>query len=135
MLVIRQEQIDAMARAIFIRRLYAAFTRDIPSFAVCEPDERSAFISQALSLAETKGFKTEQGFASYALALWWLGVDFEEKSQELEALLKSNYPETRKAYAMNEWVQVLIGDPDNVAAADEALRQGLSRSEAWGPPQ
>jgi len=39
---------------------------------------------------------TEQGIASYALAVWWLGLDFEEASEALKALLECNYPEVRK---------------------------------------
>ena len=85
-------------------------------------------------LAESKGLKTEQGLASYALAVWWLGVDFEEKSQALQALMQSSYPEVRRFQAMNEWVNAMIGHPESVGAADEALKQGLRLTELWGPP-
>ena len=133
-LTVRKEQVDAISRVRFVEKLNAAFSRDVPGFAESAPDDRKTFLTLAISLAETKGLKTEQGLASYALALWWLGVDFELKSKELESLLESDCPEVRKIYAMNEWVNAVIGDPKNIAAADEAMRQGVKRTEAWGPP-
>jgi hypothetical protein len=134
MLKITKEQSDRMTRNMFIRKLIAAFSRDIPSFAACDWEEREFFLTEAVLLAESKGFQTEQGLASYALAVWWLGVDFEEKSQALQALMQSTYPEVRKVQAMNEWVNAMIGHPESVAAADEALKQGLRLTEPWGPP-
>ena len=134
MLIIRNEQMESMSRARFVEKLDTAFSRDIPAFAAASSEDRRTFLTLAISLAETKGLKTEQGLASYALALWWLGVDFEDKSKELEALLESDYPEVRKIQAMNEWVNALIGNPANIAAADEAMRRGLKLTEAWGPP-
>jgi hypothetical protein len=134
MLKISKEQSEQMARYIFLDKLVAAFSRDIPSFAACDWEDRKSFLSEAVSLAASKGFKTEQGLASYALAVWWLGVDFENKSKELESLLQSSYPEVRKVQAMNEWVNAMIGNPKSVAAADEALKKGLRLTEPWGPP-
>jgi hypothetical protein len=134
MLKITKEQSDRMTRDMFIRKLIAAFSRDIPSFAACDWEDRDFFLTEAVLLAESKGFQTEQGLASYALAVWWLGVDFEEKSQALQALMQSTYPEVRKVQAMNEWVNAMIGHPESVAAADEALKQGLRLTEPWGPP-
>ena len=133
MLRIRPEQMDQMARGMFIRKLDAAFTRDIPGFADLDcDDDRTEFLKQSILAAESKGFKTEQGIASYALAVWWLGLDFECASEELKTLLKSDYPEVRKAHAMNEWVQAAIGNPESIAAADEKLKQALAVTEAWG---
>jgi hypothetical protein len=134
MLRITKEQSDWMARDMFIRKLIAAFSRDIPSFAACDWEDREFFLTEAVLLAESKGFQTEQGLASYALAVWWLGVDFEEKSQALQALMQSTYPEVRKVQAMNEWVNAMIGHPESVSAADEALKQGLRLTKPWGPP-
>jgi|GEM_PF-1108267 len=131
---ISKKQSDQTARDIFLQRLVAAFSRDIPSFAAGEWEDRKSFLSEAVLLAESKGFQTEQGLASYALAVWWLGVDFEEKSQALQSLMHSTYPEVRKVQAMNEWVNAMIGHPDSLAAADEALEQGLRLTEPWGPP-
>jgi hypothetical protein len=133
-LIIRDEQMESMTRSRFVDKLDAAFSRDLPEFAAATSEDRRTFLTLAISLAEAKGLKTEQGLASYALALWWLGVDFEEKSKELEALLESGYPEVRKIQAMNEWVNSLIGNPANIAAADEAMRRGLKLTEPWGPP-
>ena len=135
MLIVRKEQMDSMARARFVEKLDIAFSRDIPGFSECEQDERRIFLAETISLGEAIGLRTEQGLASYALALWWLGVDFETKSTELESLMQSDYPEVRKIQAMNEWVNAIIGDPENVAAADEALKQGLKLTEPWGPPR
>jgi len=131
---ISKKQSDQTARDIFLQRLVAAFSRDIPSFAACEWQDRKSFMSEAVLLAESKGFKTEQGLASYALAVWWLGADFEEKSQALQSLMQSTYPEVRKLQAMNEWVNAMIGNPESVSAADKALKQGLRLAEPWGPP-
>ena len=47
-------------------------------------------------------------------------------------LLLGDYPEVRKIYAMNEWVNAMIDDHKNIAAADEALLQGVKHTEAWG---
>jgi len=133
MLKISKEQCERMARDMFLNKLVAAFSREIPSFAACDREDRKFFLTEAVLLAESKGFKTEQGLASYALAVWWLGVDFEEKSQALQALMQSIYPEVRKIQAMNEWVNAMIGDPKSMATADEALKQGLTLTEPWGP--
>lgn len=132
MLRIRPEQMDQMARGMFIRKLDAAITRDIPGFADLDSDDRTEFLKQSILAAESKGLKTEQGIASYVLAVWWLGLDFECTSEELKTLLKSDYPEVRKAHAMNEWVQAAIGNPESIAAADEKLKQALAVTEAWG---
>ena len=131
---ISKKQSNQTARDIFLQRLVAAFSRDIPSFAACDWEDRKSFLSGAVLLAESKGFQTEQGLASYALAVWWLGVDFEEKSQALQSLMERTYPEVRKVQAMNEWVNAMIGRPESVAAADEALKQGLRLTEPWGSP-
>jgi hypothetical protein len=132
MLKIRQEQVDYMARAKIIRKMDAAFTRDVPGFVDLTEAERAEFFNQSVSTAQMKGLKTEQGVASYALAVWWLGLDFEAASEELVALLNSDYPEVRKVHAMNEWVHTAIGAPDDIAAADAKLTQALEVTKAWG---
>ncbi len=129
---IRSEKIDELARAAFIEKLDAAFARDLQDYIGLDRYDRYAFLSLATALAETKGLVTEQGIASYALALWYLGVDFEEKSGELESLLASHYPEVRKVHAMNQWVEAVIGDPDDIAAADQAMKRALNLTEPWG---
>jgi hypothetical protein len=132
MLIIRTEQMDQMARGIFIGKLDAAFTRDVPGFVELGKDDRTEFFKQCILTAESRGLKTEQGIASYALAVWWLGLEFESASKELQALLDGDYPEVRKVHAMNEWVHAVTGDPDNIGAADEKLKQALAVTEAWG---
>lgn len=129
---IRTEKIDEMALAAFIQRLDSAFARDLQDYNDIGRRERYQFLSLAVTLAETKGFVTEQGIASYALALWCLGLDFEEKSDELESLLRSVHPEVCRVHALNKWVQAVIGDPDDIAAADEAMRSALKVTEPWG---
>ena len=128
----RTEQMDRLAHAVFIEKLDAAFSRDLPDFKEIDRDERHEFLSLAIAFAETKGLRSEQGLASYALALWYLGVDFEEQSKELAALLESSYPEVRKVHAMNEWVEAVTGDPDDITAADKAMKRALELTEAWG---
>ena len=129
---IRSDKIDELARAAFMERLDAAFRRDLQDYMEIDRNERYEFLALAMALAETKGFQTEQGIASYALALWYLGVDFEEKSTALESLLTSIYPEVRKVHAMNKWVEAVIGDPDNIAAADQAMKSALNVTGPWG---
>lgn len=132
MLKIRQEQMDQMARAMIIRKMDAAFMRDVPGFAELADADRAEFFDQSVSTAQANGLKTEQGVASYALAVRWLGLDFEAASEKLVALLNSAYPEVRKVHAMNEWVHAALGAPDDIAAADEKLIQALEVTEAWG---
>lgn len=129
---IRSDKIDDLARAAFFERLDAAFARDLQEYVEIDRGERYEFLSLAMALAETKGLVTEQGIASYALALWYLGIDFEERSTELDALLASLYPEVRKVHAMNRWVEAVIGDPEDIAAADQAMRRALKLTDPWG---
>ena len=129
---IGSEQMNRLAHAAFMEKLHAAFSRDLPDFKEIDRDERHEFLFLAIALAEAKGFESEQGIASYALALWYLGVDFEERSQELESLLKSSYAEVRKVHAMNQWVEVAMGDPNDMPAADQAMKRALELTEAWG---
>ena len=128
----RTEQMDWLAHAVFIEKLDTAFSRDLPDFKGIDRGERYEFLSLAIAFAETKGLTSEQGLASYALALWYLGVDFEERSKELEALLESSYPEVCKVHAMNEWVEAVMGDPNDITLADKAMKRALELTEAWG---
>lgn len=132
MLTITEEQKNQMRRERMIEKLDVAFSRDIPNFSALDDSDRRYFISEAITIANALGFETEQGAASYALAIWWLGIDFENKSKDLQELLESNYPEVRRVHAMNEWVNAVIGDPENIAAADQVMRQALEQTEAWG---
>lgn len=129
---IGSEKIDELARAAFTEKLDAAFCRDLQDYIRIDQDERYQFLALAMALAETQGFSTEQGIASYTLALWYLGVDFEEKSDELAALLTAPYPEVRRVHAMNKWVESMIGAPDNIELADQAINSALKQTEAWG---
>jgi hypothetical protein len=85
-----------------------------------------------MAAAERIGLTTEQGIASYALAVWWLGLDFETMSEELKTLLRSGLPEVRKAHATNEWADAALGSPDNLTAAAEKLTEALKLTEPWG---
>ena len=129
---ISQDDRDLLANQMFLEKQNAAFLLSVPGFDDLSENDRMEFLKMTKLAAEAEGLRTEQGIVSYALAVWWLGFEFAQLSQELESLLKSSYPEVRKVHAMNEWVNALIGDPDNVAAADEKLKQGLARTEAWG---
>ncbi|MBJ6799955.1 hypothetical protein [Geomonas propionica] len=129
---IRVEQMNEVARAEFVERLDAALMRDLSDYYKIGRDQRLEFLTAAVELAENKGFKSEQGVASYVLALWYLDIDFEEKSSALESLLTSPLPEVRRVRALNLWVETVLGDPDNIAAADDALRRSLQLTEPWG---
>lgn len=117
---------------MFVAKLGAEFCKNIPDFSGLEPETRHDFLMGCLSAAKANGLLTEQGVASYALGKWWLGESFEEKSRYLRSLFMSNFPETRKVYAMNEWISAVIGEPENMASADEKLKQGFYRTGAWG---
>jgi hypothetical protein len=129
---VREDQIDLLARARFVQKLDAAFTRDVPGFGDADEEGRINFLVTCLLAADVKGLKTEQGVASYALGAWWLGVGFEQKSRYLEALLMSSFPELRRVYAMNEWVHTILGEPENISSADEDLKNAFYRTSAWG---
>jgi hypothetical protein len=132
MLKMAQERMDQIARGIFLEKMNRQFLQNVPPYVELPEDLRKDFLQASIPMAEEKGLKTEQGIVSYALAVLYLGLDFEKESEELQALLQSDYPETRKVHAMNEWVQAMIGDPDNVAAADQKLKQALELSKPWG---
>ena len=127
-----KKQITIMGQATFIKKLEHAFCRDITEFAELGSDERAEFLVTCLFMAESRGLITEQGIASYSLVAWWLGIGFEEKSKYLISLFKSKFPEVRKVYAMNEWGHIMIGNPNNLTAADEKLKQSFYRTKAWG---
>lgn len=131
-MIIREEQKKQMVRGILAQKLQAAFMRDVPGFKTLSDSDRQYFISEAMTIADAVGFKSEQGIASYAMAIWWLGVDFESKSKKLQEVLESKYPEVRRIHAMNEWVDAAIGDPESIAAADAAIEQSLELTKPWG---
>lgn len=129
---IRREVMDEVAQAAFLEKLDALFCRDLADYREIASGERLEFMSAAIALAGTKGFKTEQGIASYALALWYLGGGFEERSEALASLLKGPYHEVRRIHAMNCWVDCVTADPDNIEAADEAIKESLKLTAPWG---
>jgi hypothetical protein len=127
---LHQDQAQRVAQAIFMEKLERVFCRDLPVFRRMSPEARSGFLGACMYNAESRGLVTEQGIASYILAAWFLDIGFEEKSRYLMALLAGHFPEVRKAYAMNEWVHAIIGEPENIAAADEKLKQAFYRTPA-----
>lgn len=129
---IRVEMMNDVAHAAFVEKLDAAFLRDLAYYPEIDRDQRREFLAAAIQLAKAKGFQSEQGIASYTLALWYLDIDFEGKSGELESLLASSLPEVRRVHAMNLWVEALLGEPDNIAAADEAIKRSLKLTEPGG---
>ena len=131
---ISQQQSQGIADAMFAEKLDGAMRRSVPAYAELSQEGRASFIADCRRDAAVLGLRTEQGIASYALAMWFLEPGFETRSRHLMALLASGFPEVRKVHAMNEWVHVLLGDPGNLAAADEALKQGFYSTKAWGGP-
>lgn len=129
---IRIEMMNDVARAALLDKLDAAFLRDLAYYPEIDRDQRREFLGAAIQLAEAKGFQSEQGIASYTLALWYLDIDFEEKSNELLSLLSSSLPEVRRVHALNQWVEAVLGEPDNISAADEAITRSLKLTEPWG---
>ena len=129
---IRTEQAARLAQTQFIQKLDGALSRRLPDFASLPMHDRLPLVVQCLDAAERRGLRSEQGLASYALAAWFLGVGFETRSARLLVLLTRSLPEVRRVYAMNEWVRLMIGAPDEVAAADAVLVPALQRTAAWG---
>lgn len=129
---ISDHQMQRLAQARFSEKLAGAMSRAVPEFDELSLASRSGFLESCQRDAAALGLLTEQGIASYALAVWFLGPSFEAKSKYLMVLLDSGFPEVRKVHAMNEWVHVLLGDPENRAAADEALKAAFYRTGAWG---
>lgn len=129
---ISEAQVRYVARSLFSQKLAVAMERVVPEFAQMSPGARAEFLEASQRAAEDRGLLTEQGIASYALAAWFLEPGFETKSAYVMALLNSAFPEVRKVHAMNEWVHVLLGNPENMTAANEALRAAFYRSAAWG---
>jgi len=129
---LKKKQITVMGQVIFLEKLEHVFCRDINEFTELTEEDRAEFLVACLFSAQSLELNSEQGIASYALAAWWLGVGFEEKSKYLIALFNSKFPEIRKVYAMNEWVHIMIGNPEQLAAADQQLKQAFYRTAAWG---
>ena len=128
---IHSNQMLQITNLRFYQKLEVAFCRDVPDFADLDSGTRHDFLGKCIGTGKAKGLLTEQGVAAYALGVWWLGENFEERSSSLLALLRGDFPEVRKVYAMNEWIGALISSPDDIATADEALKQGYDRSCAW----
>lgn len=132
MLKLTEEQLALYGKMGFIEKLDESLSRQYPEFSKLPDEERIDFLVSSLAAAEQVGLTTEQGVASYALAAHWLGVGFESRSKHLLALLHSPLPEIRKIVAMNEWVHTILGSPDDIDSADEAMKQAFFKTEAWG---
>ena len=132
MLQISAEQISLMEKMALIAKIDKSLGRQYADFAALPDEERIDFLVECLTAARQYALRSEQGFGSYALAAYWLGVGFERQSRHLQALLNSTFPEVRKVYAMNEWVHTLLGAPEDMERADEALKQAFYRTAAWG---
>ncbi len=132
MFEIRAEQLELQKKITLIEKLDQSFCRQNPNYTKRDDKERFDFLVDCLLTARELGFKTKQGLASYALAAYYLGIGFENMSQRLQALLSSTVPEVRRVYSMNEWVLTIIGDPENLALADETLQRAFDLTSAWG---
>lgn len=132
MLKISAAQIHLLGKMALIEKLDDALCRQYPPFSELTDEERVDFVAKSLAAAEQLGLQTEQGVASYTLAAYWLGIGFETRSLHLQALLKHDLPEIRKVHAMNEWAHTILGAPDDVEAADEAMKQAFYKTDAWG---
>ncbi len=121
---ISENQMQQLARAMFTRKLAGAMGRAVPEFAHLSTESRAEFLDACQGAATARGLLTELGIIGamrYAYCT-------------LRLLLDSGVPEVRKVHAMNEWVHVLLGEPGNLAAADEALKSAFYRTGAWGAP-
>ena len=127
-----RDQMAGAGEFLLRGKLRDAMVSNASGFDELGAEQREEFIDDALSEARSWGFTSEQAFASYALAMWFLGQGFPQTSRYLNALLQSKTPEVRKVHAMNAWVSTCIGKPDDLRAADDALRQAVQSTIAWG---
>jgi hypothetical protein len=132
MLQVSAQQMSLMEKMGLVAKIDTSLGRQYADFAALPAEERIAFLVECLTSATQNSPRSEQGFGSYALAAYWLGVGFERQSTHLQALLATTFPEVRKVYAMNEWVHTLLGQPENIELADEHLKQAFYRTGAWG---
>jgi hypothetical protein len=129
---VQTRQLRHLALENYVRKLDAAFCRELSGYANVDEGEREDFLNAAMAAARGFGLLTERGIAAYALAAWWLDVGFESQSQLMKALLNTRLPEFRKVHAMNAWVHAYLGETHDVALADDQLRQAFRNTEAWG---
>lgn len=128
------QQRDRIARNQFVRKLEAAFARDLEDFRELAAADRARYVDEATLEAAEAGLRTEQGLGAYALALWFLGAEFTARSRYLPRLLRSDYPEVRKVHALNEWVHQTLVDEADPDRADRRLREAFEMTAAWGGP-
>lgn len=129
---INKNQIDNISEMKLASKLDELMRRDLADYAVLSEDARADFLRQAMSTAKDFGLSSELGIGSYALVAWWLGFQFEERSEALKALLISGYPEVRKIHAMMEWAEVIIGEPENKDHAYQKIVDSFRLTEPWG---
>ena len=129
---ISQAQLDAIARNALLDKLERGFRASVPDADLLESPPLHDFLVACEQDAQALGLSSEQGIASYALAAWFLGPGFVDRSRYLRQLLASPYPEVRKVHALNEWVHALLGKPQDEEGADLALRQAFFSTAAWG---
>ena len=129
---ISQAQLDAIARNALLDKLERGFRASVPDANLLESQPLRDFLVACEHDAQALGLSSEQGIASYALAAWFLGHGFIDRSRYLHQLLTSPYPEVRKVHALNEWVHARLGKPQDEAGADQELRQAFFSTTAWG---
>lgn len=129
---ISQAQLDGIARSALFDKLERGFRASVPDADLLESPLLHDYFATCERDAQALGLSSEQGIASYALAAWFLGPGFVDRSRYLRQLLASPYPEVRKVHALNEWVHALLGKPQDEAGADQALRQAFFSTAAWG---
>ncbi len=127
-----QAQLDDIARRGLFDKLERGFRASVPDAALLESPLLRDYFAACERDAQALGLRSEQGIASYALAAWFLGPGFVDRSRYLRQLLASPYPEVRKVHALNEWVHALLGKPQDEETADQALRQAFFSTTAWG---
>lgn len=109
-----------------IETLDEKFRRDLPRFASCTERERGEFLVLAVHFAEAAGFRSMRGIGAYALACWWLGFEFEKKSEALSRVLAEERPEFVRRSVMDDWVARFIGSDGDLAAADASIAGSLA---------
>lgn len=127
-----ESQLETIGRRMLIEKMNRSFCKSLQDFAkICAVD-RGTFLENCMTAARLLDFNSEQGIASYALGAWWLDIGFEQQSKYIIGILNTKLPEIRKVHAMNDWIHARLKSPADPNKADQALRDALSRTTAWG---
>ncbi len=128
---IQDTQFKQIGRTLILEKINQSMCKKFTEFKEYSFSDRFEFLNECYNIATLRNFTTEQGIASYVLAAWFLGLEFENASMVLLKLLKSDVSEVCRVHAMNEWVSATIAEPTKPELANDALKQAFAKTQAW----